>query len=203
MSEAFRCPPRPARPLSSYSATNPFRFLYVSDVHPYKHQWNVAQAVVRLRRSGLPVTLDMFGTPVHSGAMRRLQATLSSLNGDGRAIRFHGNVEHDTLADVYRDADAFVFASTCENLPMTLIEAMASGLPIATSNVRPMTDVAGDAAEYFDAGDVTSIEAALRRLLDAERRERSARAASEAADAYSWTRCADRTFALLAEVAAR
>lgn len=197
----FHSEPRAARPLASYSEAHPFRFLYVSDVHPYKHQWNVVDAVVKLRRDGLPISLDLIGAPVHGSSARRLRETLSSLNGHGRAIRFHGNLEHHTLAPIYREADAFVFASTCENLPMTLVEAMASGLPIAVANVRPMTDIAGDAAEYFDADDVDSIANALRNLTDAARRDVSARSAWDAAQAYSWKQCADRTFALLADVA--
>lgn len=202
MNDRFRAEPRPARPLSSYSNREPFRFLYVSDIHPYKHAWNVAEAVARLRREGLPVALDLIGYPIHRRSTRRLERTLAHLATETDAIRYLGPRVHDELPPVYRDAGAFVFASTCENLPMTLVEAMASGLPIAASQTRPMPDILGNDAMYFDAEDVTSIENALRDLAtDPERRDAMARGVYAAAGRYSWDKCADQTFALLARVA--
>jgi glycosyltransferase involved in cell wall biosynthesis len=200
----FRAEPRPARPLSSYSEREPFRFLYVSDIHPYKHPWNVAEAVARLRREGLPVTLDLIGYPIHRPSAEHLDRTLAQLSRETNAIRFLGPLSHDNLPPIYREAGAFVFASTCENLPMTLMEAMASGLPIAASQTRPMPDILGDAAVYFDAEDVTSIADTLRDLAaDPARRDAIAQGAYDAAARYSWDECADRTFALLAQVAGR
>jgi glycosyltransferase involved in cell wall biosynthesis len=202
MNDRFRAEPRPARPLSSYSDRDPFRFLYVSDIHPYKHAWNVADAVARLRREGLPVALDLIGYPIHRPSMRHLERTLAQLGDERNAIRFVGPMSHADLPPIYREAGAFVFASTCENLPMTLVEAMASGLPIAASETRPMPDILGNDAMYFDAEDVTSIENALRDMAtDPERRDVIARGVYNAAARYSWDDCADRTFALLASVA--
>ncbi|HEX6100124.1 MAG TPA: glycosyltransferase family 1 protein [Thermoanaerobaculia bacterium] len=200
--DRFRTRPRPARPLSSYSERDPFRFLYVSDVHPYKHTWNVAEAVARLRREGLPVALDLIGSPIHRPSAQHLDRTLAELSRETDAIRFLGPLSHDSLPPIYREAGTFVFASTCENLPLSLVEAMASGLPIAASQTRPMPDLLGDGAVYFDAENVTSIADTLRALAaDPARRDAIARGAYEAAARYSWDECADRTFALLAQVA--
>ena len=202
VNDRFRAEPRTVRPLSSYDDRAPFRFLYVSDIHPYKHQWNVAEAVARLRREGLPVAIDFIGSPVHRRSTRRFRHTLSRLAAEKDSIRFLGTLPYDALPAMYRDADAFVFASTCENLPMTLVEAMASGLPIAASDTRPMPDILDDGAFYFDAENVSSIETALRALaLDPARRAAIAQRAHAAAAHYSWDECADRTFALLADIA--
>lgn len=202
VNERFRSLPRTPRPLASYSAANPFRFLYVSDIHPYKHQWNVVEAVDRLHHDGLPVALDIIGYPAHPPSARQLAATLTRLNGSSDAIRFLGPISHDALPPIYRGAGAFIFASTCENLPMTLVEAMASGLPIAASQTRPMPDILGEGQIAFDPESVPSIESALRTLaLDHERRGAIAQQAYDEAARYSWDECADRTFALLAEVA--
>lgn len=202
--DRFRCAPRAPRPLQSYSRADPFRFLYVSDVQPHKHQWNVVAAVARLVADGLPVSLDIIGSPSHSGATRQLVTSLSRLNGATSAIRFAGSLPHATLPAIYKDAGAFIFASTCENLPMTLVEAMASGLPIAASHTRPMPDILGNAHVPFDPENVASIESALRELaIDHERRGQLAHGAYAFAARYSWDECSDRTFALLADVARR
>lgn len=51
-----------------------------------------------------------------------------------RCINYMGLIDHDKLTDIYKNADGFVFASSCENQPIILLEAMAAGLPIACSN---------------------------------------------------------------------
>ncbi|HEX6085803.1 MAG TPA: glycosyltransferase [Thermoanaerobaculia bacterium] len=200
--DGFRQPPRPARPLASYTEADPFRIVYVSDFYVYKHHGTIAEAVCRLRDEGLPVMLELIGAPVEPAVVSRLHETLARHPAAARAVRIIGPMPQHELPRVYRDAGAFVFASTCENLPLTLIEAMASALPIAAAAERPMTDILGDGAVYFDAEDVQSATDALRTLVvDAQLRERLARANYEASAAYSWRRCADETFALLASVA--
>jgi glycosyltransferase involved in cell wall biosynthesis len=202
VSDRFRQPPRPARPLASYSERDPFRIVYVSDFYVYKHHATVAEAVCRLHDEGLPVMLELIGAPVEPAVVRRLHATLARHPASARAVRIVSPMAHDELPRVYRDAGAFVFASTCENLPLTLIEAMASALPVAAAAERPMTDILGDGAVYFDAEDAQSATDALRTLVVDERlRGRLARENYDASAAYSWRRCADETFALLASVA--
>jgi glycosyltransferase involved in cell wall biosynthesis len=107
------------------------------------------------------------------------------------------------LVERYRAADAFVFASACENMPNSLLEAMAGGLAIACSGRRPMTDILGDAGVYFDPDASASIAAAMSRLMhDDALRARLGAAAHARARPYDWTRCAHDTFAFLAGIAA-
>lgn len=202
ISERFRVAPRPQRPIGEYSMEAPFRLLYTSIIDLYKHQWNVADAVLSLRREGLPVALDLVGRS-YPPALRKLNAVLERY-GDPNAVRVRGAVPHHELPSVYAGADGFVFASTCENMPNIMIEAMAAGLPIASSNKRPMPDILGDGGLYFDAEDPAAITAALRSLIvDPELRRKQAERSFALASAYSWERCARETFAVLAEVATR
>src|SRR4029077_8612726 len=98
-----------------------------------------------------------------------------------------GPVAFDALHALYHRADAFVFASSCENLPISLIEAMAAGLPVACSARGPMPEVLGDAGVYFDPERPEEIAAAIRSLYeDAPLRARLAQAAWQRSSAYSW-----------------
>jgi glycosyltransferase involved in cell wall biosynthesis len=102
------------------------------------------------------------------------------------------------LPALLEQADIFVFASSCENMPNTLLEAMASGLPIACSNRGPMPDILQDGGVYFDPEDDASIAAALRTLaVDPVLRRRLGRRTSDLASAYSWRRCAHETWSFL------
>jgi glycosyltransferase involved in cell wall biosynthesis len=197
--DRFRLPPRPQRPLAHCSAAAPFRLLYVSTVEPYKHQWHVVDAVHRLRAQGLPLELTLAGGP--AGGRARLDAAIATHDPDGRFVRDLGAVDHARLAAIYQAADAFVFASSCENMPNILLEAMAAGLPIACAERGPMPAMLGDGGTYFDPLDPADIAAAIDRLVrDAERRATLAARAFERAADYSWTRCAQETLAFLAAV---
>ncbi|MEZ4393398.1 MAG: glycosyltransferase family 1 protein [Polyangiales bacterium] len=198
----FRRPPRPARPLSECTASDPLRVLYVSIVSPYKHQWRVAEAVGALRRAGLFVSAEFIGAEEDPRSVARLRESLRRVDPAGGFLTMRGPVRFDELHRHYDRAELFVFASSCENLPNILLEAMAAGLPIACSDRGPMPEVLGDAGAYFDPEDPDDIARALRELGDDPgRRERLAAAASDRAERFTWTRCADETFGFLSEVA--
>jgi glycosyltransferase involved in cell wall biosynthesis len=200
--ERFRRAPRPQRNLAECSSERPLRLLYVSIVDLYKHQWKVAEAVAALRESGLPVAIDFVG-PAYPPAQRRLHQVLVRLDPAADFLRYRGPVPFEELHALSEQADVFVFASSCENMPNILLEAMAAGFPIACSRRGPMDEILGDAGVYFDPEDTASIASSLRKLIeDAELRMRCAERAHARAQAYSWKRCANETFAFLRQVVA-
>ena len=92
----------------------------------------------------------------------------------------------------------FVFPSTCENLPIILLEAMTAGLPIASSDRGPMPEVLKDAGLYFNPESVTSIKNCLRYMIENPNLLKSLSAkAKQYSQAYSWKKCADETFEFL------
>jgi len=200
LEDRFRIPPRPARPIQACSPSDPLRLLYVSIVDTYKHQWHVAEAVAALRSEGLPIAIDFVG-PDHSSSRRRFRTTLARLDPNGEFLRYCGPVSHRELPEVLGAAELFVFASSCENMPNSLLEAMGAGLPVACAERGPMPEVLADTGEYFDPENPDSIAAALRRLVnDVDLRTRCAQAAHERAEQYSWRRCASETFDFLRSV---
>lgn len=197
----FRAP-RAQLPIEDYSTDHPLRLLYVSIVHMYKHQWNVAEAVAELRKTGVPVTLTLTG-PAYPPALDRLQQTLERVDPEGEFIRYSGEVPYNTLHEHYAEHDLVLLASTCETMPNILLEGMASGLPVACSNRGPMPELLGDSGIYFDPERVTDIVRALRELIECpELRARLSTASHMRAQAYSWRRCSDETFRFNAGVAA-
>jgi glycosyltransferase involved in cell wall biosynthesis len=201
ISDGFRCPPRQQKPLSMYSWSRPFRWLYVSIVAVYKHQWHVVEAVAKLRKEGVPVTLDLIGF-AYPPALRRLQKVIRRVDPGEEFIHYRGYEPYTELANRYHQADGSIFASSCETLSYILLEAMASGLPIACSNRSDMPETLRDAGVYFDPECPTEIARALSTLLnDVDLRSHLAQLAYERAQQYSWERCAQETFSFLVEVA--
>jgi glycosyltransferase involved in cell wall biosynthesis len=167
---------------------------------PYKHQLEVAMAVTDLRSQGLPIELCFIGASSGRYGLE-VKRMIKSLDPHGAFLKWSANQPFEALHKIYGVADAFVFASSCENLPNILIEAMAAGLPIACSNRGPMPEVLGDAGVYFDPESPSSIASALRLLANNHfLRADLAHQSWQKAQNYSWERCANETLKFIEKI---
>lgn len=199
--ERFRIAPRKPRLLSHCSTQNPFRVLYVSILMPYKHQVEVAKAAALLRSKGFPIEMCFVGASwgVYG---KRFGLLLKQLDPEGQFLKWSGHEPFKSMHSMYGGADVFVFASSCENLPNIMIEAMAAGLPIASSNKGPMPEVLRDAGIYFNPECPSSIAESIEHLAnDADLRSDLALRAHNLAKKYSWQRCASQSFEFFVSVA--
>lgn len=198
INEQFRAKPRAQKSIGDYAPGRPFRLLYVSRVEPYKHQCEVVAAVAKLKRTGLPISLELIGPPTHSAYAARLRQAIYNVDPCESFIRYRAEVPYNELPQYYHRANGYVFASSCENLPNVLLEAMAAGLPCACAQRGPMPEVLRDAGVYFDPEKPDEIAAAISILLaDHQLREQCAWRAYDQAQTYSWERCARETYAYL------
>lgn len=102
------------------------------------------------------------------------------------------------LIDLYRNAHALVMPSLYEGFGMPLVEAMAFGVPVITSNCSSMPEVAGDAAIYVDPYSVDSIAFALKSMSDDKiLRNKLSKNALVKASEYSWSRSAKKMVSLI------
>jgi glycosyltransferase involved in cell wall biosynthesis len=200
LNSRFNRPPKAQLIISNYNNDRLYRVLYVSIIDQYKYQWNVVEAVAALRKLGLPIVLDLVG-PAYPPALKRLNETIIRLDPRRHWVHYHGAVPFTELHNHYARADLGLFASSCENMPNILLETMASGLPIACSNLGPMPEVLGDAGLYFDPTKPEEIAHALRELIESPQlRTELAQASYQRAQQFSWRRCADETFRFLVKV---
>jgi len=97
----------------------------------------------------------------------------------------------------------FVFPSLYEGFGFPVIEAMAAGVPVLTSNVSALPEVAGEDAVLVDPKDEHAISDGIRRLLDdADLRERLIGPGRARAAGFTWEATARRTAEVLRGVAA-
>jgi glycosyltransferase involved in cell wall biosynthesis len=179
-----------------FTKDDPCKILYVSNISPYKHQWNVIEAVSHLRNKQIPITLDLVGPSGPS--FLRMKSIMDKLDPGNDFVRYHGEVPHNLLKQYYADADIGVFASSCENMPNILLEGMASGLPMACSDMGPMPEIMGDSDLYFDPLNPMDIAQVLQKMFDSsELRDKSAKKSIILAKKYTWGLCADETFSFL------
>ena len=203
------CEPR-FRPVRSAAARRdvaaryglpPRYVLAVGTLEPRKNLTTLLEAFARLRRDG-EVDADL--RLVLAGARGWLDepifATVRSL-GLEDAVRFTGFVDDADLPAVYSGAALFVFPSLHEGFGLPLLEAMACGVPVVTSNISSMPEVAGDAAVLVDPRDTDGLAAAIARLLrDEALRDRLREAGIARARQFSWEATARRTLDAYASV---
>jgi len=183
--------------IDSYNAQKPFKLIYISTVEPYKHQWNVVDAVMRLFNRGIPVTLDLYGSS-YKTSLKKLQLAINKFDPTSSCVRYHGNIQHDNIHEKYFESDAIIFASSCETFGQILVEGMATGLPIACSNMSAMPEILQDAGFYFNPLDPSSLESSLTMLINhPELRIKRSSRSYQIAKNFSWKRCTDETFKFL------
>ena len=112
-----------------------------------------------------------------------------------------GYVPEKKLAELYARARIFAFPSLDEGFGMPVLEAMAWGVPVVTSNRSALPEVCGDAAWQVDPADVEALGAALRRLAGDEDLRRILRERGKArAAAFSWKTAIEKTWAVYLEL---
>ena len=181
------------------SSERPIRCIYVSNAEMYKHQWVVVEAISLLRKRGYNMMLSFVGGG-NGPAQQLLQDTITVVDPESVFVKQLKFLPHAELPALLAEADLFVFASSCENMPVTLVEAMAVGLPIACSNRGPMPEVLADAGVYFNPEDSESIAGAIEQIIQSPALRLSiAQRAKVLSQQYNWKRCSDETFSFIAE----
>ncbi len=168
--------------------------LAVGTLEPRKNLTTLLQAFARLRREdGIDPTLRLVLVGARGWLDEPIYETVRSLGLEG-TVHFAGFVDDDDLPAVYSGAALFVFASLYEGFGLPLLEAMACGVPVVTSNVSAMPEVAGDAAVLVDPRDVDDLAGAIARTLrDDALRNRLRVAGLARARQFPWEATARRT----------
>ena len=173
--------------------------LFVGAQEPRKNLLQLFDAlrIIHLRDQKIPLVLV---GPEGQDTMS-LRAKASAL-GLEPWIRVTGYLPAEEVRRFYRLATAFVLPSLCEGFGLPLLEAMASGLPVAASFVSAIPEVCRDAALYFQPEEPESMAEKISLLLGNEqiRKDLSARGRKRAQD-FSWEKAADQTLRFYLTVA--
>lgn len=194
ISPEFKKKPIKQKKLIKYSFDKPFKLLYVSNILPYKYHFNLVSTIIKLRKKNLPISLTLVGKIDHKKSGFALNKIINNNSDNTSYIKWHQNVSLNSVKSFYHESDAFIYASSCENMPNILIEAMSSGLPIICSNKGPMKEFLKNGGLYFDPTDKKDLEYKLEFFIkNPNLREKLQRTSFELSKKYSWQRCANET----------
>jgi glycosyltransferase involved in cell wall biosynthesis len=171
----------------------PDRFiLFLGTLEPRKNVQKLIRAYSRWRKvePGIPKLVVAGGKGWYYD---RIFDEVESLGLTGEVI-FPGYVMQEDLPWWYSAADLFVYPSRFEGFGMPVLEAMACGTPVVTTNVAALPEVAGDAALLVDPDDETQLVEVMRQALrdEALRQEMRAKGLAQAAS-FTWARTARQT----------
>ena len=195
-SDAYKC-------LSSTDLTGgrPY-ILYVSATYDYKNHIGLIRAfAVIKRRLAIPHVLLLIGSQVSvSFADLRTEATRL---GVGEHVIFAGRLDpHERVLSAYAGADLTVIPTFYETFGFPVLEAMACGSPVITSDSGSMAEVAEDAAVLVNPHDVDAIANGMEQVLrDPVLRQTLIVRGRERAKQYTWERSAAKTLQILEEAA--
>lgn len=163
--------------------------LTVGRLEPRKNHLNLLRAYSKLGDDA-PV-LVIAGQPDYS--YRNIFDETESLGLKGR-VKFLDDVGDDELPALYRHAALFAYPSWAEGFGLPVLEAMASGVPVVTSNATALSEIATGAALLVDPGNIVQISEAMNEALkSARRREELSGCGLSRAGEYSWERAAEVT----------
>ena len=171
-----------------YGLANISYILSVGTVQPRKNYSRVVQALAALRQTGRDLHYVIAGG---SGWLQDELWETIARTGMQDCVHLLGLVADDDLPALYSCARSLLMASLYEGFGLPLLEAMACGTPVITSNLSSLPEVAGKAALLVDPHDTDAIaEAILRLETNDEARSQLMRSGYEQAKHFTWERAA-------------
>jgi glycosyltransferase involved in cell wall biosynthesis len=156
---------------------------------PRKNIASLLDAYISLR-SHSQITEQLVIAGRHGPGTALLQAKVHSA-GLGEDVLFPGVISDSDLPVLMAGAKLFVYVSSFEGFGLPVLEAMACGTPVITSNTTSLPEVAGDAALYVTPGNVNELMEAMRQILQNSELQTQLRNRSlKRAAMFSWERTA-------------
>ncbi|MBE9114743.1 glycosyltransferase family 4 protein [Lusitaniella coriacea LEGE 07157] len=181
------------RPLTLPLNEQPPYFLYIGRQDPYKNVRRLIAAFAKVRGEcelWIAGTQDTRYTPSLEQQAKEL--------GLGSRVKFLEYVPYEELPILLNRAIALVFPSLWEGFGIPVLEAMACGTPVVTSNCSSLPEVAGDAALLVNPYQVEEIAQAMQMLLENEgARSRLKQLSLQQAQQFSWDKTGEQTAKVL------
>ncbi|MCR4324793.1 MAG: glycosyltransferase family 4 protein [Candidatus Curtissbacteria bacterium] len=208
--DTYFSPEKSASVLKKYKIKTPF-ILYVGNAYPHKNLKNLLKAfaiLVNSSRSTVhsssktvnrePTTdnLQIVIVCARDVFTKRLQKKIDDMHLT-EWVTLTGYIEAEDLVKVFKSAEAYVFPSLSEGFGIPGLNAMAAGIPVASSNIKTLKEIYGPAALYFNPNDVTEIKEKIHQIITSQKtKDDLIKKGSEQVKKYSWRKMAEGTLAV-------
>ena len=145
---------RKFRPTYTLSSNSDLKLISIGML---KEQKNYALAIQAIAKVGSGVKLDIYGEGHLRAPLTRMIQT------SGADVRLQG--KHEITPGLLSQHDAFLMTSWHEGMPIAIIEAMATGMPMILNDLPELRETASDAAIYFDKDSLTGLVDVMLKIL--------------------------------------
>lgn len=149
-------PAKISKVLQKFAVLPPYIF-YVGNAHPHKNVEGLIAAFRKLKIKELKLVL--------AGSDHYFWQSLKDQYQD-KDIIYTGFVTDEELVALYKEAALFIMPSFEEGFGIPILEAMAVGVPVVSSNAGALKEVGGEAAVYFDPTNINDISAKISEVLN-------------------------------------
>ncbi|RLC39176.1 hypothetical protein DRH27_00345 [Candidatus Falkowbacteria bacterium] len=178
--------------LNKYGIAEPY-LLYVGRIEKKKNIPSLIEAFAMMREKNFSIKekLVLIGSASFGYDETQYQIREFDITDE---IVLAGWIIEDDLPYIFNGASGFVFPSHYEGFGIPLLQAMASGIPIAASNTSSIPEVAAEAAVYFNPCDTEDMAKTMDRLInDLSLRNNLIEKGSKRIENFSWEKCARET----------
>lgn len=172
--------------LEKYQINKPF-VVYTGSLYPHKNVLRLAKAVSQIRELSLVVVC------ARNIFLEKFKKKLEK-EGSLDSVVLAGFVPDSDLAVFYQKAEAFVTPSLLEGFGLPGLEAMATGLPVVSSNASCLPEIYGQAAVYFDPLDIEEMIKQIKLVINNKAtRKELIRRGYQQVKKYSWQKMTEKT----------
>ncbi|MEM7584808.1 MAG: glycosyltransferase family 1 protein [Acidobacteriota bacterium] len=166
--------------------------LFVGNPKPHKNLDNVVKAYAKaVERHDFPHTLVCVGD--RGGVEFKIRQRAAQLGIEDRIVLL-GHVDQEALPAIYQGATVFLYPTLYEGFGLPVIEAMASGVAVITSNTSALKEIAAGYAELVNPLDLDGMSRAIVRLVsDDDHRKALRKVGQRRSEEFRWRRAAEQT----------
>lgn len=181
--------------LTQYGIVSGTYLIHVGAIQPRKNLVTLIDAFVLVKKKFPAMKLVLVGGNGWLWQKTKDHAARSVYQSD---IIFTGNVSREYVRALMHNACIFVFPSLYEGFGLAGVEAMAAGVPVVAARNSSITEVLGNAAQYFDATDIDACHDRIVAICeDSILRKEMCTQGLRRAENFSWDTCAKKTLAVL------
>lgn len=177
----------------------PYLF-YLGNAQPHKNILGLVRAFREIRKKYSELSLILSGP--ESAFWERIIGEFGGLGELGKSgVRVTGFVSEEEMVVLYKNAEVFIMPSFEEGFGIPILEAMACGCPVVSSNAASLPEVGGDAVLYFNPKDMNEMIRVLREVWESEGlREKMIKKGLQQVKKFSWERLAKETLSVYTQV---
>jgi len=174
--------------------------IYISTIDRYKNQIKLVKAINNInfyRNYEDKLNLHLIGSVSDSN----YYSSFNKLIEGNSNIIYHGNLEHEKILKILLKMDLYIFASSCESMGLSLLEGMATSLPVLCSNKSGLKSTMNFKTFFFNPESSRDIKKKILLLINNKKEIlRNSKLSTQMSKKFSWELCAIKTFTFFKKI---